>query len=173
MKRAMSTTYRSMADGLEALLRDRMEAAAPFRLVELYRQWPDVVGGELAESAKPLGHRKQTLVLGSEDSYLLQELPFHAPYILECVNRFLGERFFEKVKGELIGEKKTLDNPPVAHVHAHVPPPAPRQLGSLVRTFSPDSPVARCYERYVELMAGRQEEDLTGNTNTGARRNHG
>lgn len=135
-----------------------IDASEGFRLVHLWRSWEDIFGPDLAALARPMGHRKRTLLIGAEDHLALQELTYYAPQLLEAVNEFLGEEFFDKVHVDLIMGKAPLDT------HgAHSPwgvryaPPEPENLGALKGKLPSEHPVARCYEAYVRYFKGNKE----------------
>lgn len=121
------------------------------RLVQLWRHWEMVLGPELAPLARPLGHHKDTLLIGAEDAMLMQELHFQSGEILERVNAFMEGPFFAAVKVSLCFQRTELDNiaPPPPP-----PPPVrerPRLTGSALEGMRADSAVARCYARFVAL----------------------
>jgi predicted nucleic acid-binding Zn ribbon protein len=93
---------------LSSFLRKK-EAKTPFKLVEIWRRWPQVVGEDIAELAKPVGHKGTTLILVVEDSLLMQEMSYYAPALLEQVNAAMGMPFFDKVQFELKNTQICLD----------------------------------------------------------------
>lgn len=126
----------------------------PPRLSRLWKAWPDLVGPDLAAMARPLGHRRRSLILGGEDPIVLQELSFFAGEFLDKANAFLGEEFFDKVLFELIHGRASLDSerPPVGTL------PRPKltkikNLGKLDYISESESALGRCYRAYVRLMA--------------------
>lgn len=119
------------------------------RLIQLWRNWEMVMGPELAPLARPLGHRGDVLLIGAEDAMLMQELHLQSAEILERVNAFMEGPYFACVKVSLCFQKTALDA-----IRAPAPPPPlptlrPRLDGSALRSMRPDSPVARCYARFV------------------------
>ena len=133
--------------------------AARLRLVQLWRHWEMVLGPELAPLARPLGHHGDCLRIGAEDAMLMQELHLQSGEILERVNAFMEGPFFACVKVSLGFRRTELDTiaPPPT------PPPQPlerpRVTGEALAHMRPDSPVARCYARYVGLARAGQEQD--------------
>ncbi len=119
------------------------------RLIQLWRNWEMVMGPELAPLARPLGHRGDVLLIGAEDAMLMQELHLQSAEILERVNAFMEGSYFACVKVSLCFRQTALDviRPPAP------PPPLPtlrpRLDGSALLRMRPDSPVARCYVRFV------------------------
>jgi hypothetical protein len=148
---------RSIRTVLDIFLRNR-GAIEPFKLVRLWRSWPEVLGPELAELAKPLGHKDRRLILGGEDSISLQEITYFGPDILERVNGFLEGKIFDKISVELIRGRSPLDSVQIGTVPETVGLPRPEHLGDLLAIMPEDSPVTSCYRAYVRLIKGRPEE---------------
>ena len=126
------------------------EATMELALARLWRHWPEVLGKSVAAMVRPLGHRKATLLLGAENSLVIQEFSFFAPQILEKANAFLGTRFFQEVHIELSGGRPTLDQPLLPAAPAGAVPPRPAPLGNLLPCLPSLSPVANCYRAYVK-----------------------
>lgn len=125
------------------------------RLVDLYRDWEAVVGAELAEHVKPLGHRGGELRLGVSDAVAMQEMFFYTPELLARVNGWLGQNLFDKVQFDLIGSKISLDAAVAPRPVFHEPVVVrPAKLGALVGKLDPGTPVGRCYEKYVRFFSG-------------------
>jgi len=154
-----SPTARALAAFLPEFVQRKLDAGFAFRLVGLWRNWAEVVGPEVAELARPLGHRKRILLVGAEDSLALQEVGYYSPEILERVNAFLGEESFDKVQADLLLGRAPLDTVGVAPpVHRMGLPPRPAELGGLGRLKQDDSAIGRCYRAYVRLF-GEQGTD--------------
>ncbi|NJB68127.1 hypothetical protein GGQ74_001800 [Desulfobaculum xiamenense] len=148
---------------LQALLRKHDPDGMQQCLRRLWRHWPDIVDEHIAEMAKPIGHRKRTLLIGVEDSMIMQELTFYSPRILQQVNDFLGTPLFDRVMPELIRDRMSLDA--IRRELAPLPRPQairPATLGTKAGTFAPDSAVGRCYEAYVRLFGDRNRPDSDG-----------
>ncbi|GAB6177080.1 hypothetical protein JCM16814_19710 [Desulfobaculum senezii] len=125
-------------------------------LRRLWRHWPEIVDEHIAEIARPIGHRKRILLIGVEDSMVMQDLTFYAPYILEQVNAFLGTKSFDKVLPELIRDRVSLDLIKKRTTSAvRFEPSRPQNLGSQADAFDANSAVARCYAAYVKLFNER------------------
>ncbi|EKO38740.1 MAG: Protein of unknown function (DUF721) [Solidesulfovibrio magneticus str. Maddingley MBC34] len=126
------------------------EASARRNFVEVCRRWAEIVGPETAELLRPLGHKRRDLYLGADDPVALQEMVFAAPEILSLVNAALGHEAFDKVRFDLLGGRVPLDAlraiPPRFSTPAEV---RPEGLGGLVGKLDPNSPVGRCYAKYV------------------------
>lgn len=135
---------------LLAVFLGRPEARRACRVVDLYRAWPEVVGEELAGHVRPLGHREGTLRLGVDDPVVMQEMTFAVPELLARVHAWLGQNAFDKVQFDLIGERVSLDAPQAVRPVFHAPRAVrPANLGGLLGTLDPATPVGRCYEKYV------------------------
>lgn len=113
-----------------------------------------VMGEELAPLAYPLGRRGRTLIVGAEDNMVQHELSFYAFDMLERVNAFMGEPFFEKVQVHLLMGNAPLDEitMPTIPPPPQEEPERPAQLGSLMGKLDPDSPVTKAYEKYVTMF---------------------
>lgn len=139
----------------------RLDQKGGLRLVRLWRAWNDLLGPEMAEIMRPLGHRGRTLLISTGDPVVAQEASFLAPLVLEKINEFFGEEVFDKVHFELLSGRI-----PLGEQRAEVlsplreKPNRPENLGNLAQLLNSDSPVARCYRAYLRLFAA-QENDPT------------
>ena len=145
--KSKATPVRSLAD---ALLRG-MGGADRALLVRLWQHWDMVLGPELAALALPLGHRDGLLLLGAEDSMTLQEVSLLAPEILERVNAFMDSPFFRAATCSLLLHKRPLNTLVIPAQHMGMPVlEGPHPLhGRPLAQMRPDSPVARCYARFL------------------------
>lgn len=152
---------RGVGEFLPAVLAGLGGDAARLRLVQLWRHWEMVLGPELAPLARPLGHHGESLLIGAEDAMLMQELHLQSGEILERVNAFMEGPFFSCVKVSLCFRRTELDSILPAAVPPPLPVERPRLTGDALPGMRPDSPVARCYARYVALSRARgaQEQD--------------
>lgn len=126
------------------------------RLRQLWLNWNMVMGPDLAPLARPLGHRRDLLLIGAEDAMLAQELHLMADEMLERVNAFMEQPFFSAVKVSLLMGKPGLDKaatqqkacnaPGVGGVPRQEPPHA---HGTYLEAMDLASPVARAYARFV------------------------
>lgn len=148
-----------LADGLNAFV-STFDKHGSAELVELWRHWDIVLGEELAILARPLGHRNNTLLIGADDHLAQQELSFQTDEILERVNAFLDKPRFTSVQLTLIQGRNLLDNP----LHARFtrtnqeplfPPPPKDKVGTLLDEFDPETPLGRCYRRFVERFGNK------------------
>lgn len=160
-RRKRKGRVKGLGRALDLFLKKNLSASFPFMLVRLWRNWEEVVGPEAAELAKPMGHSNDILIVGAEDSATLNELTYYAPEILDAVNAFLGEIYFDKVQGTLLMGRVPLNEITVLHPpDARVKPRNPGNLGGMRERFAPDSPVLKCYEKYVALIEGEGERIL-------------
>ncbi len=122
------------------------------------KNWERIVGPETAELIKPLGRKKSTLILGAGDGGVIQEFSFLSDQILKMVNSFCGSVFFDNVSIELLKGRTPLDRELVKKPEIRTFIKKPKNIGGLTMKMDQDSPVARCYARYVELFRqGRTE----------------
>ncbi|HDQ41884.1 MAG TPA: DUF721 domain-containing protein [Desulfonatronum sp.] len=138
---------------------NKPEQQRELRLASLWSLWSEIIGPEIADLAKPLGHNKTTLLLGVEDAMVMQEITFQAPRILRTVNAALGEAYFDKVRFDLLGARSSLDA--VAGSFSDRPAPAPssiakarqlsEELGGAWGHISGIPAVKRCYMAYVHF----------------------
>ncbi|MEF2145541.1 MAG: DUF721 domain-containing protein [Desulfovibrionaceae bacterium] len=135
---------------------DRLDGKGSLKLVRLWRNWDKVIGAETSRMARPLGRRGSTLLLWCADSAAAQELTYFAPQIIQKVNDFLGEEFFDKVRFELLNGRVPLDGHRQASAPGSKPEPKrPENLGEVLGEMDPDSPVGRCYRAYIGLFRPR------------------
>lgn len=136
----------------------RYDTKGGLRLVRLWQNWSMVMGPELEPLAFPLGHREGTILIGCEDSPALQELHYYGPEILERVNAFMDEPFFDKVRVELLLGRTPLNilaqhaaeqSTAPSHPMTPVPFERPEKLGGLLGIMDPATPIGRCYWTYV------------------------
>lgn len=136
------------------------------RLAKLWSSWPEIVGHDIADLAKPLGHNKSTLLLGVDDPMAMQEMHFQAGAILEATNAALGENFFDKVRLDLLSGRSSLDamastlvegrevrsqSSFAAFQNAGV---KVEDVGGNVGKFSAIPALERCYKAYVNFLSG-------------------
>jgi len=125
----------------------RPDAALGFRLAMLWPRWRAVLG-DVAPYARPLGHRRKTLLAGVDDALAMQESLYDSPWILERVNGFLGQQVFDKVQFDLLHDKTPLDMATGAAVIFRQPtPPCIKSLGGL--RLDQNSVVGRAYAACV------------------------
>ena len=138
----------------------RYDKKGGLRLVRLWQDWERIVGADVAELARPVGHKERTLLLNTVDAIAAQQLTFFVPEILERVNGFFGQEVFDKVRFELLDGRVPLGKNEKAE-----PEPAPRpigkplELGGLLDKIDPDSALGRCYLAYVRHYAQARDHD--------------
>lgn len=154
----------SLGEALTALLESMGGTRERAGLQRLWDNWEATLGAELAAVARPLGHKAPrkpgaapgpggaTLLLSAEDAMLLQELRMRSTEILERVNGFLGQAYFAEVKVSLalgrsapVRSRETEETREAVEAGA-----APLAEGRYLEVMDKDSPVARCYARFVE-----------------------
>ena len=124
------------------------------RLQQLWLNWEMVMGPDLAPLARPMGHHRELLLIGAEDAMLAQELHLMAEEILERVNAFMEQPFFNAIKVSLLMGKVGLDKtavhkPMAAQVPKPPKPEPPNAHGLYLEAMDPSSPVARAYARFA------------------------
>lgn len=158
---SMKPVKESMSDWLGRLDPD----GSRYLFNGICQNWDRIVGPEAADLVKPLGKQKSTLILGAEDSIVIQEFSFLADQILEMVNSFCGSAFFDKVRVELLKGRTPLDKDLVKVPRIRVPEKKPGNLGKLKELMNHDSPVARCYENYVKYFSEARPHGTNHNHN--------
>ena len=132
------------------------------RLQQLWLNWEMVMGPDLAPLARPMGHHRELLLIGAEDAMLAQELHLMADEILERVNAFMEQPFFNAIKVSLLMGKAGLDKA-ATRKKANEDKPAPRVQapeplcadGVYLEAMDPTSPVARAYARFIRRRRAR------------------
>ena len=124
-------------------------------LGHLWRNWEIVMGPDIAPIARPLGHRNGILLIGGDDSCALQELSYAVPEILERVNAFMDEEFFQKVELHLLMGKESLQNIGITEIPEVPRPQRPLSLGKA--QLPPDSPIASAYAAYVRMFEQKEK----------------
>lgn len=144
-----------LAEALAGWLSSKGREPRHAHLDQLWKNWDMVMGPDLAPLAHPLGHRDGLLLVGGEDHFILQELTYAAPEILERVNAFMDEPFFHRVELHLLFGKTPLNLAEPTRVAPPPPAPRPPRLGGL--SLDPSSPVGRCYEAYLRCFDARSD----------------
>ena len=94
----------SIREGLGGLLRhmNSGDADSNFMLHQLWMSWDMVMGENLSGIACPLGHRENTLIIGGEDTIVLNDLMYWKDEILDRANAFMnGIMKFSKIEFSL------------------------------------------------------------------------
>lgn len=148
---------KSLAEAAQGAL-ERLGGAEQTRLAQLWRNWRMVMGPDLADLAIPLGTRKRALLIGGEDTMIMQELSFQIPEILERVNAFMEAERFDKVElrlqpGLAVSQARLLATNVPSGILPKPLPPRPAKLGGLTDLLPADSPIGRCYAAYLRMFA--------------------
>lgn len=147
---------RSLKYMLDTHLKDSLDAALPFKMVSLWRNWSQVVGPEVGEMAWPLKRTKTTLVLGCEDPMAMQETSYYADWILQQVNAFLKCNCFRKVQLELLRGRRPLNecygHLDIGHELKKTIPTPPPGLRTLNKVLTEDTPEGRAYQSYLKIF---------------------
>lgn len=148
-----------LGEALATWLSSKGRETRPAHLDQLWKNWSMVMGPDLAPLAQALGHRDGVLLVGGEDHLVLQELTYATPEILERVNAFMDEPFFQRVELHLLFGKTPLNLITATAVPAPPPLTRPPRLGGL--NLDPASPVGRCYQAYLRCFDAPHDEDGT------------
>ena len=121
------------------------------RLGRLWQNWSMVMGADIAPLACPLGEHKGVLLVGGEDSMIMQELSLLRDEMLERANAFMDEPFFSSVHVALLLGKRPLDALAALPSRRSTERVLPCLDGSALTGRDSDTPVARCYAAFVAL----------------------
>ena len=80
---------RTVADGLERVLR-LLDAPGPATVGNLFENWDELVGDEMAEHARPLRLKGTTLVVGVDDAGWATQLRWLSHTLLDKLSGGLG-----------------------------------------------------------------------------------
>lgn len=140
------------------------------KLCQLWRQWSEIMGEEVAELAVPIGHKEQTLFLGVEDNMAMQELHFHTTFILGVANAFMETEFFTELKIILAHNQRALNEilpqeevKPVDFSNCAI------LTGCYLAQMDPDSPVTKAYAQFYQArlkFAQKMSENKIANQNS-------
>lgn len=147
-----SSWPRQVGQNLEHLLEKMGGCRVRAGLSALWNCWPQAMGEDLGQLARPLGHKGDTLFVGAEDALEMQEINMQSCEILERANAFLQCHHFRHLRVCLANSPKAghIPNPPCAPVKALRPRlEQSRAEGAFLREMDMNSPVARCYARFV------------------------
>lgn len=147
-----------MREALQTLLTSLGGDPVKGRLAEIWRQWKDILGEELAELALPMGTDKKQLLIGVEDALVMQEIQFRKQEILQKVNLRLGEEYFESVRASIMLGREARETTPSITEPARGAPLPPKAAqgqarGTNLDKMDPNSAVARAYA----IFAGRNK----------------
>lgn len=143
----------SIKEQIETILLDLSNGSEEKLLVELWKNWEMVMGPQLAGIAYPLGRREKILIIGGEDTMALQELSFMKDELLERVNAFIDNPFFDKVELQLCMGRQLDCNRQVVQDNIPKKVKIPKQYnkGNDILGLDNDSPISRCYRAYLSM----------------------
>ena len=119
-------------------------------LARLWEQWDTLFGPDITDLICPLGHTKDTLLLGAEDAIVIHEFTYFSDQILERVNGFLGRQTFKHIHIELLRGRTPLNKKLLTESGSYPNPSKPGKLGQPGTLPDDGSPVARAYKAYVK-----------------------
>lgn len=97
MRRLYGVMEQSLQKNLPALLTALGGDPFKAKFAEMWRNWHEIVGDEIADCVHPLGADKKKLLLGVEDALVMQEMQYRKEEIREKVNAWLQNDYFETV----------------------------------------------------------------------------
>jgi hypothetical protein len=150
----MYTKKRSSTSMNMALRRffDRQDTHDDLCLAKLWEAWDTIFEPEIATLIRPLGHKKDILLLGADDAIVMQEFTYFSDQILEKANAFLGKQFFGRIRIELLKGRSPLNARLLPPPPGRRPPVRPEGLGTMPHDMQASSPVTRAYFKYVSLF---------------------
>ncbi len=120
-------------------------------LLKLWQHWDMAMGEYIANIAWPLGYKDGTLFVGGEDAISVQEISFMSMEIQDRANAFMEMDFFKEVKVRLSLDKAPLHEVAKPQNITTLPfAQGPKLSGKYLEDMPKDSPIARCYARFVE-----------------------
>jgi hypothetical protein len=126
-------------------------------LARLWEQWDTLLGPDITDLICPLGHTKDTLLLGAEDAIVIHEFTYFSQQILERVNGFLGREVFQHIHIELLKGRTPLNKKLLTESGSYPNPSKPEHLGQPGTLPDDGSPVARAYKAYVRHFQDQSE----------------
>jgi len=148
--RSMQTS--SLDELIPAWLQSKGLSPKNAQIIQLWRNWPMVMGRFLSPVAKPLGCRGKTLIVGAEDNLILQDLNMCSKEILERTNAFMGEDCFERVEFRLCLNKTPLNLVKIPELENLPPPNLPPRPDKAGFFLDPNSPIGLCHQAYLRLF---------------------
>ena len=130
-------------------------------LAKLWEAWDTIFEPEISGLIRPLGHKKDILLLGAEDAIVMQEFTYFSDQILDKVNNFLGKQFFGRVRIELLKGRSPLNAKLLPPIPPKKAPVKPKGLGTMAQNMNTSSPVTRAYLKYVSLFAADKPDSST------------
>jgi hypothetical protein len=127
----------SFGDILSAVYSTK-EWKTPWRLFHLLRDWPVIVGTEVARLTAPAFFRKETLWIYVQDSAWMHHLQYVKPDLLVRINRHLGEQPIADLRWQL----------------QPLPPPRPERPLSLPQKVNPEQ--EQSFLKMTETIANQE-----------------
>ncbi|CAM2059230.1 hypothetical protein DSUL_20557 [Desulfovibrionales bacterium] len=142
----------SVGKRLQAYVKDDLKGEFAFQLVHLWQSWLEVMGPELGQLARPLGHRRATLKVGVVDAMAMYEVSFIREELVGRANAHLGKKWFDKVELHLLNNITPLDEVHGRRLSERLLPCRPERLGKLFFQLPKEHPVGQCYRAYVQCF---------------------
>jgi len=86
-----------LAEGLKGVI-EKSRTFADLDLLQVWRLWPQVVGADVAEHARPAAFRNGRLVVFVDSTVWSQELQFFKGQIIEQINDNLGQPVLREIR---------------------------------------------------------------------------
>lgn len=109
-----------------------------WRLYGLLRDWPAIVGAEVARLTTPAFFRRETLWIYVQDSSWMHHLQYVKPDLLARINRHMGEQPIADLRWQL------------------QPPPSPRTERPLMQPQEIDPEQEQHFRTMTETIANRE-----------------
>lgn len=117
------------------------EWTTPWRLFRLLRDWPAIVGTEVARLTTPAFFRRETLWIYVQDSAWMHHLQYVKPDLLGRINRHLGEQ-------------------PIADLRWQLQPlPPPQAERPLAQPQEVDPEQEQSFHKMTETIANRESRE--------------
>ncbi|GAU07470.1 DUF721 domain-containing protein [Desulfoplanes formicivorans] len=135
-------------------------------LARLWEQWDTLLGPDITDLICPLGHTRDTLLLGAEDAIVIHEFTYFSDQILERVNGFLGREVFKHIHIELLRGRTPLNKKLLTESGSYPHPDKPENLGQPGALPDDGSPVARAYKAYVRHFQDQSKSESAPDSTT-------
>lgn len=126
---------------------------AKSRLPNLWANWAEIMGEAVSDLICDLGCKGSLLIVGAQNSLQMQTLQFMAGEILERANQYLETNYFSDIRINLANgprlPENALSEKRVQMLHEQKLPMC-AATGAYLPEMNVDSPVARCYARFVK-----------------------
>lgn len=160
-KRYRSRYGKSVAVDLESAIVKLLEAMGgdpqKAKFARLWEEWQAILGEELAAMVTPLGTDKKHLLVGVEDALAMQEAQYQKDDILQKINAWLGQDYFDDVRLSLmLGREARKGKKPDPILPENDMEDGMEEMeksgatGIYLKNMDPNSPVAKAYARYAK-----------------------